>query len=202
MDSNDLIEYARRASNLGTCWARLEHIRQQSECLAGQVRQSKSSLEAAMLVPALIRPAQASVICDQNSLEESYRTTHVSLNMLSEHLTELCVVATTTADRVHTLGLQPFSAFCGLKTVTARLCPALGALDDETKFAETQLLALEQLIDHATWGVNQLLADVCANRRQANKIERWTIVGFVTRCLSYLSLPSKKKSFRAMRQRP
>jgi len=201
MDSNDLIEYARRASNLGTCWARLEHIRQQSECLAGQVREAKSSLKAAILVPALVQPDEASVICDQNSLEESYRTTYVSLNMLSEHLTELCVVATTTADRLHTLGLQPFFAFCGLKTVTPRLCSALGALDDDTKVAETQLLALEQLIDHATWGVNQLLADVCANQHRANKIERWTIVGFVTRCLSYLSSSSKNKSVRAERPR-
>jgi hypothetical protein len=78
MNSNDLIEYTRRASELGTCWAQLERIRRQSECLAGQVRQSKSSLKAAMLVPALIRPAQASAICDQNSLEASYRTTYLS----------------------------------------------------------------------------------------------------------------------------
>jgi hypothetical protein len=84
MDSNDLVEYTRRASNFGTCWARLEHIRRQSECLAGQVRQSKSSLKAAMLIPALIRPAQASVVCDQNSLEKSYRATYFSLNLLSQ----------------------------------------------------------------------------------------------------------------------
>jgi len=202
MDNDDLVKYARRASQLGTCWARLEHIRRRSECLAGQVRQSKSSLKAAMLVPALIRSAQASVICDENSLEESYRTTYVSLNMLSDNLTELCVVATTTAHRVHALGLRPLATFCGLKTITPHLCSALGTLDDATNFAETQLLALEQLVDDATCCVNQLLADVCVNRRQANKIERWTIVGFVTRCLSSLSLSSKNKPLRAMRQRP
>jgi hypothetical protein len=178
------------------------HIRGQSECLADQVRQSKSSLKAAMLVPALVQPAQASVICDESSLEESYRTTYVSLNMLSEYLTELCVVATTTAHRVHALGLRPLATFCGLKNITPRLCAALDTLDDETKFAETQLLALEQLVDHTTCCVNQLLADVRVNRRQANKIERWTIIGFVTRHLSSLSSSSKNNSLQAMRQRP
>jgi hypothetical protein len=200
MDSNDLTEYARCASELGTCWARPEHILWQSECLAGQMRQSKSSLKAALLVPALIRQAQASVICDQNSFETSYRTTYFSLNMLSQLLTELCVAATT-AHRVHTLGLPPFVTFYALKTITPRLCSALGELDNATKLAKTELLALERLVDHATCCVKQLLADASASRRPANRIGRWTIVGFVTRCLSYLSWSSKEKSLRAMRQR-
>ena len=114
---------------------------------------------------------------------------------------EMCAILTTTALRVHALCLRPLATFCELKIITARLSSALDSLDETTKSAETRLLALEKLVDHATCCVNQLLADMCVNRRQANKIERWTIVGFVTRYLSDLSLPSKKKSFRAMRQR-
>jgi len=100
------------------------------------------------------------------------------------------------------LGLRPLATFCGLKTITPRLYAALGTLDDETKFAETQLLALEQLVDNATCCVNQLLTDVCVNRHQAKKIERWTIIGFVTRHLSSLSSSSKNNSLRAMRPAP
>ena len=89
MDNDDLVKYARRASQLGACWARPEHIRLHSECLTEQVRQSKSSLKAAMLVPVVILPSQASVILDQNSLAKSYWTTYASLNKLSEDLIEM-----------------------------------------------------------------------------------------------------------------
>jgi hypothetical protein len=167
MDSNDLIEYARRASQLGTCRTRLEHIRRQSECLASQARQSKSKLKAAMLVPASIHPAQASVIRDNSILEKSYRTTYLSLNMLSKHLTELCVVATTMAHRVHALGLQPHATFRGLKTITPRLCSALGELDEATALAEAQLLDLKHLVDHASCGVDQLVVGAGVIRHRA-----------------------------------
>jgi hypothetical protein len=202
VDSDNLVEYARRASQLGTCWARLDHIRRKSECLAGQVRQSKSNLKAIMLVPMSIRSAQASVICDETSLETPYWTTYSSLNMLSKNLAELCVVATSTTHRVHALGLRPLATFCGLKNITPRLCAALRILEDTTESAETQLITVEQLVDHATCCVNQLLADTCDNRHKTHKTQRWPIAGFVTHHLSYLSVCSKNKVLRTLRLRP
>jgi len=103
-----------------------------------------------MLAPMSIRSAQASVICDETSLETPYWTTYLSLNMLSHNLSELCVVATTTAHRVYELGLRPLATFCELKTITPRMCAALRTLEDATKCAETQLLAVERLVDHTT----------------------------------------------------
>ncbi|OXC75747.1 hypothetical protein [Caballeronia sordidicola] len=159
MDSNDLIEYARRAAQLGTCWTRLEDIRRQSECLAGQVRQSKSKLKASILAPTSTQSGQASVIHGQNKLKALYQTTYLSLDILSEHLAELCVVATSTAQRVHALGLRPVAAPGEASGLTTRLSSALGELEEATTRAEVQLLELKRLVVNNSCVVDQLILD-------------------------------------------
>jgi hypothetical protein len=183
MDSNDLIEYARRAAELGTIWARLEDIRRQSECLARWVRQSKSSLKASILASAPILPNQATVIRGENKLEELGQTTYLALNMLCGRLDELCVLATTTAQHVHALGLRPVAAFGEARALTPRLCAALAELEESTTRAEAQLLEQKKLVVHACCVVEQLILDPGAKRLQKKQARSMAIFVRIRRYL-------------------
>jgi hypothetical protein len=187
MDSNDLIEYARRAALLGTFWARLEDIRRQSECLARWVRQSKSSLKASILAPASILPDQATGIRGQNKLEELGQITYLALNMLCGRLDELCVLATTTAQHAHAVGLRPAATSGEARALTPRLCSALAELEDCITRAEAQLLELKKLVVHACCVVEQLILDPGAKTHQEKQARSMAIFVRIPRYLFRLT---------------